>query len=304
MSGRPPVHLRRDGVSLVVAVPARGLPVVLHWGAELGRDLPGPEAWAPAVPRSAVDDPIPTGLLGAGHLTPGLIGSRDGRGWSPRWTVENVTVDEGAVTFACHDRACALELRTTLVLDDEGALTGTHALRNLGNEPYQLTRLAFLLPVPDRATQLLDLTGRWTRERHPQWHRFDNQGTWLRESRGGRPGHDATLLLVAGTAGFCNRSGEVWGTHLAWSGNQLTYAERRPDGRAVLGVAELLEPGEVALGPRDEYTTPPVLAAFSGDGLDGLSDRLHRRIRSRPSHPIRPRPVVLNTWEAVYFDHR
>ena len=43
---------------------------------------------------------------------------------------------------------------------------------------------------------------------------------------------------------------------------------------------------------------------FSDDGLDGLSRRLHRHVRARPSHPRRPRPVVLNTWEAVYFDHR
>ncbi|HEX7189736.1 MAG TPA: alpha-galactosidase, partial [Actinomycetes bacterium] len=88
------------------------------------------------------------------------------------------------------------------------------------------------------------------------------------------------------------------------SGNHLYYAERRPDGRAVIGLAELLEPGEVVLEEGAEYRTPTVHAAFSGDGLDGLSDRLHRSIRSRPHHPPRPRPVVLNTWEAVYFDHR
>jgi alpha-galactosidase len=112
------------------------------------------------------------------------------------------------------------------------------------------------------------------------------------------------LLLAAGTAGFGNRHGEVWGAHLAWSGNHLCYAERRPDGHPpVLGLAELLEPGELILQPGEEYATPTVHAAYSGDGLDGLSARLHRSIRARPSHPTTPRPVVLNTWEAVYFDH-
>jgi alpha-galactosidase len=60
----------------------------------------------------------------------------------------------------------------------------------------------------------------------------------------------------------------------------------------------------VALGPGEEYATPPLLATYSGDGLDGLSDAYHRFVRDRPSHPRTPRPVVLNTWEAVYFDHR
>ena len=60
----------------------------------------------------------------------------------------------------------------------------------------------------------------------------------------------------------------------------------------------------MVLEPGEEYATPWVYAAWSDQGLDGLSARLHRFIRSRPSHPTRPRPVVLNTWEAVYFDHR
>ena len=56
--------------------------------------------------------------------------------------------------------------------------------------------LQHLLPIPDRAAQGLDLTGRWTRERAPQ--RFEVQhGTHLRASRRGRTGHDATLLMSA-----------------------------------------------------------------------------------------------------------
>ena len=92
--------------------------------------------------------------------------------------------------------------------------------------------------------------------------------------------------------------------HLAWSGDQTSWAERRPDGRAVIGAGEQLGPGEVVLAPGESYRTPDVLAVWSGEGLDGLSKRLHRHVRARPSHPRRPRPVVLNTWEAVYFDHR
>src|SRR5215216_6486130 len=153
------------------------------------------------------------------------------------------------------------------------------------------------LPVPAAAAEILDLTGRWCRERHPQRRPFDH-GTWLREQRRGRTGHDAPLLLVAGTPGFSWRSGEVWGVHLAWSGNSVWRADRPVDGVATLGAGELLEPGEEAGDP------PWLYAVWSDRGLDGLSARLHELIRARPSHPRRPRPVVLNTWEAVYFDHR
>jgi alpha-galactosidase len=92
--------------------------------------------------------------------------------------------------------------------------------------------------------------------------------------------------------------------HLAWSGDAVHWAERNADGHAGVGAAELLGPSEVALAPGEEYATPPLLAAYSCDGLDGLSAAFHRFVRDRPSHPRTPRPVVLNTWEAVYFDHR
>jgi alpha-galactosidase len=152
---------------------------------------------------------------------------------------------------------------------------------------------------------VLDLTGRWCRERSPQRSRLD-QGTHLRASRRGRTGHDATLLLVTGTSGFGWRHGEVWAVHTAWSGNHEHLVEALPEnaGRhhAVLGGGELLAPGEVRLAPGETYAAPPVVFVHALDGFDGLTRRLHRSLRARPAHPHRPRPVVLNTWEAVYFD--
>jgi alpha-galactosidase len=173
-------------------------------------------------------------------------------------------------------------------------------LRNDGRSPLVVNELACILPVPTVAAEVLDLTGRWCRERHPQRRPFD-QGIWMRQTRHGRTGHDAPLLLVAGTEGFGFRHGEVWGIHLAWSGDASWWAERLPDGSSVLGAAEL---GDVVVAPGEEYATPWVYAVWSDEGLDGISARLHRFIRARPNHPRRARPVVLNTWEAVYFDHR
>ena len=313
MTGGPVVHLHTDGVSLLLDVAPDGVPAIVHWGAHLGVDLDldpaGPTAWSPAVANSALDLPLRPTLLGGGLRRPSLLGSRAGRDWAPRWQLVEVVETPAespatAVTLRCVSAASRLALTTTLSLDASGVLTVAHVLRNNGDSGYQLDRLGVALPVPHRAVELLDLTGRWARERHPQRHPFAAQGTWLRESRSGRTGHDATLLLAAGTSGFGNRSGEVWAAHLAWSGNSESYAERRPDGSCVVGMAELLEPGEVVLDSGEEYVAPTVHAVYSGDGLDGISDRLHRSIRARPGHPRRARPVVLNTWEAVYFDHR
>jgi alpha-galactosidase len=310
------LHLRAGGVSLVLdAASGTGapLPVVLHWGADLGDAVDGhalAEALVPAAAHSAVDRPVRRRLLpmpaDGWRLRPGLAGARaDGGGWSPRFLVRSLQAAEDgtAAVVEAADEEAGLALVTRLRLHPSGVLEAGHTLRNLGDEPYVVEQLAASLPLPARAVEVLDLTGRWCRERIPQRHRLPH-GAWVREGRHGRTGHDATLVLAVGTPGFGFRSGEVWGVHLAWSGDAVHWAERNPDGHAGVGAAELLGPSEVALGPGEEYATPPLLAAYSGDGLDGLSAAFHRYVRDRPQHPRTPRPVVLNTWEAVYFDHR
>ena len=299
------VHLRAAGASVLVDASGAGVPAVLHWGRDLGDRVPGPWAWVPARPHSAANVPVPLTLLaGSVGATQHRAALRGAPHWAPRWRLDDVDTGVRDVTFTCSGRGAGLTLVTELALDDEGVLRVVHELHNVGTTPYGLDRLGVVLPLPPQTTELLDLTGRWCRERHPQRHDWTAQGTWERDSRHGRTGHDATLLLVAGTPGFGNRHGEVHGLHLAWSGDQTSWAERRPDGRAVIGACERLGPGELVLGPGERYRTPEVLAVWSGEGLDGLSNRLHRHVRARPSHPRRPRPVVLNTWEAVYFDHR
>ena len=71
----------------------------------------------------------------------------------------------------------------------------------------------------------------------------------------------------------------------------------------MLGGGELLLPGEVGLGAGRELHRPVAVRRRYGHGLDELAARFHAHLRARPHHPRSPRPVMLNTWEAVYFDH-
>ncbi|MFE9202892.1 alpha-galactosidase [Micromonospora sp. NPDC007230] len=337
------LHLRRARTSLVLDARGPGLPRIVHWGTDLGPlpadDLPAlvDATIAPVVP-SSFDAPTVLSLLpepSAGWSgRPGLAGHRDGRDWSTAFRLDGLDVADVAdvapepsrvagggaavrvsgderepdgagaarVTVRAADPGAGLSLTVELTLDPTGLLTLRHRLRNDGDRPYEVRELTPVLPVPAVATELLDLTGRWCRERAPQRHPWP-MGTWVREGRHGRTGHDATLLLVAGTPGFGFGHGEVWAVHTAWSGDHVTVAERRPTGEATLGGGELLTPGEIVLAPGAEYATPLLYAVHSTDGLDGLSDVLHTHLRARPQHPRAPRPVTLNVWEAVYFDH-
>jgi alpha-galactosidase len=80
-------------------------------------------------------------------------------------------------------------------------------------------------------------------------------------------------------------------------------AERLADGRRYVQGGELLHPGEVVLEPAESYSTPELVATTSVSGLTPATWGLHRSVRRSPAHPTTPRPVLLNTWEAVYFRH-
>ncbi|GAA2481707.1 alpha-galactosidase [Terrabacter carboxydivorans] len=310
------VHLESAGTALVLEPRpgGSGLPEVLHWGPVLegGASTYAALAAVTTAPRppSSLDEPWPLTVL-PGEAdgwsgTPGWSGHRAGGAGAVRWhEVSCVAEGSALVTRATSPDGIRLELRHAL--DEHGVLRVDASVTNTGEDPAPLdvAALRAILPLPLRADEVLDLTGRWCRERSPQRSRLDH-GTHLRASRRGRTGHDATLLMMAGTRGFDWRTGEVWAVHTAWSGNHEHLVEALPEGagrhHAVIGGGELLAPGEVRLAPGQSYAAPTVVFVHSTEGLDGLSRRLHRSLRARAGHPSRPRPVVLNTWEAVYFD--
>ncbi len=309
------LHLSVNGVSLVLDAQGERMPRILHWGAALG-ELSADDleqlclASGIQVISSVPDVPVPVGILPESATgwpgLPALSGHRDGHAWSPLFTlagIEQSTAADGAqcVTATGQDPSTQLTLCLEIELAPSGLLRLRAKVANDGPAGYALDGLVLALPVPSEATELLDLTGRHLRERSPQRTPFA-VGTRIRDGRRGRTGLDATLVMAAGESGFDFAGGEVWALHVAWSGNHRTYAERLPDGRAVLGGGELLLPGEVRLGVDEEYQSPWLYAVY-GSGLDDVSARLHGYLRARPSHPRSPRPVVLNTWEAVYFDH-
>ena len=311
---QPFLHLRAAGVSVVLDLSDRRLPTVRHWGADLGvltddqlRDLI--EATRPPLGDSLMDvaDQITVVPEHAAAWLgrPGLEGGRAGRDWSTAFRVESVRLrDDGdgqRLLVDSVDPTARLTLTLEIHLTPSGLLRLRALLANDAPEPFAVGALRVVLPVPAQAVELLDFTGRHSRERIPQRQPF-TMGVHSRESRMGRPGLDSAYVLTAGTAGFGHQHGEVWGIHLGWSGNQNVYAERIYNGARVLGAAELLEQNEVILGEGQTYRTPWTYASY-GNGLDALAGRFHQYLRSRPSHPSSPRPVLVNTWEAVYFDH-
>ncbi|WP_193104965.1 alpha-galactosidase [Brachybacterium sp. FME24] len=317
------IHLTAPAVSVVLDVTDGRLPAITHWGAPLGvLGANGLDAMCEAavepVPHNAVDTPVRIGIIAQqsdGWIgRPGLSGARtDGSGWVSRLVTRSITVDgqdltaphreigSGLVRFDLADEELGLAVALEVELLPSGLLRLRATLTNLARTPFALDELTLSVPVPGDADELLDFAGRWAKERTPQRSTF-GVGTHLRENRRGRTGADSAHVLHAGRAGFGFRHGEVWAVHTAFSGNHRHLAEQTSTGARLLGGGELLLPGELVLDAGEDYAGPWLYASY-GEGLDAVASRFHRHLRSREHHVSRDRPVTLNVWEAVYFDH-
>ncbi|MEZ5217729.1 MAG: alpha-galactosidase [Ilumatobacteraceae bacterium] len=295
LAGRP--------TGLIVDV-SSGVPTIVHWGTPVDGSL-DPAAVDRPVVHGSPDTVAPLPVVpehGSGHTgRPGLLGRRaDGTGWAPRFRSIGWELDGDRLVVRSEDPIAGLALTTTFELDH--ALVVSAELTNIGSDGYHVDGLTITLPVPQRAGELGSFTGRWTREFQPVRVPWPHGGFTV-ENRRGRTSHENPPLIFAGTLGYGEHTGEVWGAHLAWSANHVVLAERLADGRRLLQLGELLHPGEVVLEPGESYRTPEVVAVHGDHGLSSATLQFHRHLRGRETHPTTPRPVLVNTWEAVYFDH-
>lgn len=303
-------HLHADGVSVIVDARGDALPRVLHWGAPLGTlDDDALRAVADGLSRQTP----PATLDAAWELTlvptegdgwagrPGIQLQRGGVLVNPRWQVQNRSAVADALTIEAVDRDAAATLTLHLEIAAGGVVRVWHTLRNDGAEPLAVDWLEPTLPVPSRVTHLTTLDGRWSREKRAVTTEAP-VGAVARQTRRGRPGHDATMFFALSDGEPRWSDGTVWTVHTAWSADTTYRFDRMTDAVPLLGAGELLRPGEVVLASGEQYSSPVALFVYSDAGLDGVAGRVHRWLRARPQHPRTPRPFTLNTWEAVYFD--
>ena len=237
---------------------------------------------------------------------PGIDGRRtDGSAWSPRFEFASCeNEDEATLVCTGNDPRAQLTAVTRLTLGLDGVVTINIELRNDGESDDMLNRMSVTIPVSPEITELQVPEGRWVHEFHEvrlPWR----VGAIEITNRRGRTSHDKPPWVFAGQAAFTNETGRVWGAHLGWSGNAAVRAEVLTDGRRVLQLGEVLLGDELRVGPGESYVSPKVYLAWSDEGMNGVSRSFHRHLRGRPNHPkpTSPRPVHMNTWEAVYFNH-
>ncbi|MDR9826226.1 alpha-galactosidase [Vibrio sp. FNV 38] len=283
---------------------------ILHWGKPVKGDLDkARSALYRPVPYGRLDVDIPISLapeLGRGSFgSPALEGHRQGQDWAPVMKVVKVEHIEHGLKLYSEDTLAGLALISELYLDPNDVVKTRHTLRNLGQGEYQVARFANTLPLPGRVDELLTYHGRWVHEfqtiRQPL-----NHGGYQQENRRGRTSHEHYPAFVAGSANFTELSGDVFGFHLAWSGNHRMRIDVKADGRRVMQGEAIYLPGEIRLETGESLVTPWLYATYSSNGLNEMSHHFHNHVRDSilPAEFVqKTRPIHLNTWEGIYFDH-
>ncbi|HDY7975025.1 TPA: alpha-galactosidase [Vibrio vulnificus] len=283
---------------------------ILHWGNKVKGELESARvALHRPVPYGRLDTDVAMTLhpeLGRGVFSsPGVEGHREGQDWAPVFVISHVEHGQGSIVIQSEDAIAGLRLTTELMLDQHDVVKTRHTLTNIKAGLYQVNRLANTLPLPARANELMTYYGRWIHEfqtvRQPLL-----QGGYQQENRRGRTSHEHYPALVAGSAHFDEMSGDVWGFHFAWSGNHRLRVDVKADGRRYMQAEVIYLPGEVALKEGESLTTPWLYASYSRSGLNGMSHHFHSHVRDSilpEDFANKPRPIHLNTWEGIYFDH-
>lgn len=191
------------------------------------------------------------------------------------------------------------------VLRDFDVITRSVRLHNRGAAPVRLLRaLSASVDFRDTDFEWLTLNGAHVRE--TQVHRAAlRPGVQSVESRRGHSSHQHHPFQALLRPRTDEAQGEAYGFSLVYSGNFLAQAEADQFGtlRTNLGINPfdfgwLLEPGA-------SFQTPEAVLAYSNQGLGGLSltyNRLYRTRLCRGPWRDAERPVLVNNWEATYFD--
>ncbi len=211
----------------------------------------------------------------------------------------------------------------TLILHMEDAVTGFGAdlyysvypdaavvarrmvYHNGGKVPCKLRRAySFAMGLYGQNYQILRLQGSWACERQMEWSNLCHGVTSIDSKR---TSSSATLNPFMGVVeqGCTETHGQAYGFNLIYSSSFVLKAEGYETGDSVItgGINDLdfswkLEPGE-------SFETPEVVIAYSNEGLGGMSRAFHDAYRNHliPKRWVHThRPIVINNWEATYFN--
>ena len=184
-------------------------------------------------------------------------------------------------------------------------ITRAALLENEGSGSIRLDKAASAcLDLPFGKWELIHFHGRHCMERQPERVPLSHNIQTLRSARGASS-HQHNPFAILAAPHTTEETGECLGAMLVWSGNFKIECEvsQMQSTRLVAGVSD--DDFSWTLEPGGQFAAPEVLFCYSDQGLSELSARYHRFLQChiiRSPWRDKPRPILINNWEATYMD--
>ncbi|MDO5131839.1 MAG: alpha-galactosidase [Eubacteriales bacterium] len=196
------------------------------------------------------------------------------------------------------------------VFSDSDAIMRSLKVINDSKEPVRLEKALSisldmdLADADQKPFRLLTLDGAWARERHMNYRDIGYGFQGICSNRGESSHHEHPFLGLVSPSATQHR-GEVYGFHLAYSGNFRGQVERDvfDTVRVTLGINP--DRFSFVLRPGESFQAPEGIMVYSCEGLGGMTRTLHDLYRNHLIRGVwkdRKRPILINNWEATYFN--
>lgn len=220
-------------------------------------------------------------------------------------------------SFATEDEAETLEITlkdadldlevvlSYTAFEKENVITRSVRVQNQGKEDLRIEKiLSACLDMDNENFSMLSLHGTWARERHIQTGEL-HYGKQVISSARGESSHQEHPFFALVTNGTEQENGKVYAMHFVYSGNFMAETElcQFDNLRMTMGI----NPEEFSwlLTPGEEFQAPEVVIVYSGNGLGAMTRSYHDFYRNhliRSKFKYEKRPILINNWEATYFD--
>lgn len=210
------------------------------------------------------------------------------------------------LTIVLEDELTHVQVELLYTLFAQGGIIARSAkITNNGAETVHLTTaMSLCLDLPDCDYEWLQFSGSWARERHLKVRKLE-QGITSVESTRGASSHEHNPFVILKRPSTDENKGEAIGFSLVYSGNFLAQAEvdTHDVTRVLIGINPFCFDWKLAAG--GSFQTPEAVIVYTADGLNDLSQTYHKLYQKRLARGYwrdRPRPILINNWEATYFD--
>ena len=208
--------------------------------------------------------------------------------------------------ITCIDKHTGLEaVLVYTAFNDLDVITRSVRLKNNGTAPLNVKRvLSACVDFDNDGYDFITLNGSWARERVMERCRL-HHGKQGVDSVKGESSHQNNPFVALVSHNADEDNGEAYGFNFVYSGNFFTQAEVTQHNytRLVMGINHfdfnwLLEAGE-------EFIAPEVVMVYSSEGIGAMSRTFHDLYREhliRGEYKDKRRPILINNWEATYFN--